>query len=52
VLRIFEELNAAGRTVVIITHEHEVAERARRVIRIDEGEISADYLNAEAERVA
>jgi ABC-type polar amino acid transport system ATPase subunit len=32
VLRIFAELNAEGRTVVLITHEPDVAEQAKRVI--------------------
>jgi putative ABC transport system ATP-binding protein len=42
VLRIFEGLNAEGRTVVLITHEDEVAGRARRVIRLADGRIRSD----------
>jgi putative ABC transport system ATP-binding protein len=42
VLRIFEDLNAAGRTVVLITHEDEVAGRARRVIRLADGRVTSD----------
>ena len=42
VLGVFEGLNADGRTVVLITHEHEVAERARRVIRLADGQVVAD----------
>jgi putative ABC transport system ATP-binding protein len=39
VLRIFAQLNAEGRTVVLITHEPDVAEQAKRVIRLSDGEI-------------
>jgi putative ABC transport system ATP-binding protein len=42
VLGVFEGLNADGRTVVLITHEHEVAERAGRVIRLADGQVVAD----------
>ena len=42
VLRIFEDLNAEGRTVVLITHEDDVAERARRVIRLADGRVQSD----------
>jgi len=42
VLEVFARLNDAGRTVVMITHEEDVAARARRVIRLGDGEIISD----------
>ena len=45
-LDLFKQINEAGRTVVVITHEAEVAERAKRVIRMRDGKIVSDELNA------
>jgi putative ABC transport system ATP-binding protein len=45
VLNIFAQLNDEGRTVVLITHEPEVAAQARRVIRLSDGQIVEDHLN-------
>ncbi|MFO1208315.1 MAG: ATP-binding cassette domain-containing protein, partial [Amaricoccus sp.] len=42
VLRILDELNAEGRTVVIVTHDMNVARRARRIVEISDGAIVAD----------
>jgi putative ABC transport system ATP-binding protein len=42
VLRIFVRLSEEGRTVILITHEQDVAERAERVIRLSDGEIVDD----------
>ncbi len=42
VLGLFDELHAFGRTVVLITHEAEVAQRARRVIRVRDGRVLSD----------
>jgi putative ABC transport system ATP-binding protein len=42
VLALFDELNAAGRTIVVITHEDEVAEHAKRVLRMRDGRIVSD----------
>ena len=42
VLNLFDDLNAAGRTVVVITHEPEVAEHAKRVLRMRDGRVRAD----------
>ncbi|MDR1189053.1 MAG: ABC transporter ATP-binding protein [Bifidobacteriaceae bacterium] len=41
VLDVFEQLNNAGRTIVLITHESEVAERAHRTVRMRDGRILA-----------
>jgi putative ABC transport system ATP-binding protein len=45
VLDLFDELNGEGRTLVVITHEEGVAERARRVVRLFDGAIASDESN-------
>ncbi|UJP11288.1 ABC transporter ATP-binding protein [Microbacterium sp. KUDC0406] len=40
VLGLFDELNDAGRTIVLITHEHDVARRAERVALVRDGQIT------------
>ncbi|MDO5533274.1 MAG: ABC transporter ATP-binding protein [Propionibacteriaceae bacterium] len=42
VLGLLDELHAAGRTIVLITHEEDVAARAQRVVRVFDGRIAAD----------
>jgi putative ABC transport system ATP-binding protein len=44
VLDVFAQLNERGRTVVMITHEEDVAARAHRVIRLGDGEIISDVM--------
>ncbi|WP_078966920.1 ABC transporter ATP-binding protein [Streptomyces sp. WM6378] len=46
VLAVVDRLNAAGRTVVLITHEDEVARHAKRVIRLVDGRIVEDVRQA------
>jgi putative ABC transport system ATP-binding protein len=46
VLAIFARLNGQGRTVVLITHEPDVAAQARRIVRLSDGEIVEDRCRA------
>lgn len=45
VLALFDELHAQGRTIVLITHELEVAEHARRIVTVRDGLIQSDEVN-------
>ncbi|AGY59953.1 ABC transporter ATP-binding protein [Gloeobacter kilaueensis] len=42
VLRLFEELNAEGLTLVVITHDQEVGDRAHRLIRLRDGQLETE----------
>jgi putative ABC transport system ATP-binding protein len=44
VLHLFDQLHAQGRTVVLITHEPDVAAHARRVIHVRDGAVESDEL--------
>jgi putative ABC transport system ATP-binding protein len=41
-MEVFDRLNAAGRTIVLITHEANIAEHAKRVIQVSDGRIVED----------
>jgi putative ABC transport system ATP-binding protein len=42
ILALFQRLNDEGKTIIMVTHEDEVAEHAKRVIRLRDGEIQID----------
>ena len=45
IMEILKELHRSGRTVIIITHDEEIASQAHRVVRILDGRIEEDYCN-------
>ena len=45
IMGILKELHKEGRTVILITHDNEIAARAKRIIRIMDGKIVADINN-------
>lgn len=45
IIEILKELHKDGRTVILITHDNEIAAQAKRVIKIRDGKIERDYEN-------
>ena len=52
ILELFAALNREGRTVILVTHDQRVAARARRVIRIDAGQVASDSVPVAASAAA
>jgi putative ABC transport system ATP-binding protein len=42
ILALFQELNREGRTVIMVTHEEDVAEHCKRIVRFRDGKIYKD----------
>ena len=45
ILQLFDDIHLAGNTVIVVTHEEDVAKRAARVIRLRDGIIESDERN-------
>ncbi|MCH9002867.1 MAG: ABC transporter ATP-binding protein [Planctomycetes bacterium] len=52
ILDIFESLHAEGQTIIVVTHEEEIAARCRRVIRLRDGLVVSDIRNDEPQGVS
>ena len=51
IMKIFEELNDTGHTIVMITHEPDIAHHAKRIITIRDGAIVSDIRNGKQKRI-
>ena len=45
IMSLFDEIHAQGNTVIIVTHEEEIAAHAHRIIRLKDGEVYSDESN-------
>ncbi len=52
IMEIFGKIHASGNTVVLVTHEEDIAAHARRIIRLRDGLIESDKFNEIREAVA
>ncbi|MGB7343363.1 MAG: ATP-binding cassette domain-containing protein, partial [Pirellulaceae bacterium] len=50
ILTIFDQLNEEGRTIIMVTHEDFVAERAKRIVRLKDGMLHTDEIVSEERR--
>ena len=49
IMEVLKELHRSGRTVILITHDDEIAAQVNRVIRIKDGKVEADFINEQTE---
>ena len=45
IMNLFDEIHAQGNTVILVTHEEDIAEHAHRIIRLKDGEVYSDERN-------
>lgn len=51
IMNLMDEIHDRGNTIIVVTHEEFIAKHARRVIRLMDGQIEADYLNETVEKI-
>ncbi|HEX4887869.1 MAG TPA: ABC transporter ATP-binding protein [Luteibaculaceae bacterium] len=45
IMALFEEIHAAGNTIIIVTHEEDIAKHAHRIVRVKDGLLESDEIN-------
>jgi len=51
IMNLLDEIHDRGNTIIVVTHEEFIAQHAKRVIRLMDGQIEADYLNETVEKI-
>ena len=45
IMEIFDKIHSAGNTIVLVTHETDIANHARRIVRLRDGSVESDVIN-------
>ena len=45
IMELFEEIHASGNTIILVTHEADIADHAHRIVRLRDGLVESDQLN-------
>jgi len=45
IMNLFEEIYSKGNTIIVVTHEEDIAKHARRIVRLRDGLIESDHIN-------
>lgn len=51
IMGLFEEIHRKGNTIIVVTHEEDIARHAHRIIRLIDGEIASDEINPNIRRM-
>jgi len=52
IMGLIEEIHSKGNTIIIVTHEEDIAQHAHRIVRMRDGLIEEDYLNQDIKTVS
>lgn len=52
IMGLLEEIHSKGNTIILVTHEEDIAQHAHRIVRMRDGLIENDYLNKEIKNVS
>jgi putative ABC transport system ATP-binding protein len=45
IMNLFDEIHSRGNTMILVTHEEDIARHAHRIIRLKDGQVDSDYIN-------
>jgi putative ABC transport system ATP-binding protein len=46
IMKLFAQIHADGNTIILVTHEEDIAKHAHRIIKLKDGEIESYYMNS------
>lgn len=50
IMQLFKEIHAKGNTIILVTHEEDIALHAKRIVRIRDGKVESDQMNPQFEQ--